>query len=522
MMIPGVSICSIGQARGHGLEIDPTLLSQLQSEIARRGRVPCKLNHRGGLETVIGWIENARLGAGKLIGDLELCKSSPSYNFVRELVTKFSGSFGLSPAFTGAAEPLPDGNTAARCRELFSIDLVESPASNPTGLFEARFNGSVIEFSARPAVLTLSAKERAELTALRRRVGTLQLRFDTTQKRGRFVDDDDETQGHDGRTNVVHDAITGALEGGASAVVIDALLHGEGTIAERLAGVGRSLKTPIESGLPKKALIGGLAGGVLTAGAGLLVSKLASDHRKKQQQRRGFVGTIPETTQLDERKRYTAQGSHLIGGAKIGAGVGAVATGGTTAAVIAVLDKLRKAERKVMARDALIAGASGALRGGAKGALAGALIGGAIRKRERREFARLSPAEQRDRSLYRVAGYKNRISEDELNRAASNYTKAGATGALAGGLIGSLKSKAKIGAGIGALAGIASIKAIRAASPPDPFGQHTPEEKAAEKAVPIAAGIVAAIAAKKKLSQAAERAAKGIGRNLARSGRLFE
>jgi hypothetical protein len=38
-------------------------------------------------------------------------------------------------------------------------------------------------------------------------------------------------------------------------------------------------------------------GGLLTAGAGLLVSKLADDHRKKKQAR-GFVGTLPQRTQL--------------------------------------------------------------------------------------------------------------------------------------------------------------------------------------------------------------------------------
>jgi hypothetical protein len=35
------------------------------------------------------------------------------------------------------------------------------------------------------------------------------------------------------------------------------------------------------------------------------------------------------------------------------------------------------------------------------------------------------------------------------------------------------------------LAGIGSINAIRTASPPDIYGQHTPEEKAEEKAVPL-------------------------------------
>ena len=51
MIIPGVSVCSLGEARGHNLKVDETLLSQLASEIQRKIRVPVKLNHRGGLDT---------------------------------------------------------------------------------------------------------------------------------------------------------------------------------------------------------------------------------------------------------------------------------------------------------------------------------------------------------------------------------------------------------------------------------------------------------------------------------------
>jgi hypothetical protein len=500
MIIPGVSICSIGLARGHDLLCDATLLSQLQQEINRKGHVPVKLNHRGGLDSVIGWIENARLGAGKLIGDLELCKSSPSYNFVRELVSKFSSTFGLSCAFSGAAEPLPDGNTAARCRELHSIDLVEAPASNPNGLFSARYNDRVIEFSVRPAVLTLATEQRAELSQLRRRVAALYLWFDAMQQRRRFVDDDDETQGHDDSTSIGHDLLAGAADGSLGAIAVDNLIHGSGSVVDRLRTIGGELRNPIESGLLRKIGIGAGVGSVLTAGAGILISKLAADRRKKQQARKQFLDDSPG-------------GRNRLRGAEIGA-----VTGGALGATVGGL-ALRKYKMAPF----------GAAATGARGLLAGAILGALIgtkrkpkKKEPVREFSRgLTAEEQRDRSLYRVAGYKHRISEDELNRAASSYTSAGATGALAGALIGSLKSKAKIGAGIGALAGIGSIKAIREASPADPFGQHTPEEKAAEKAVPITAGIVAAIAARKKLKQITSRAAENIGRGLARGTRLF-
>src|SRR5437762_1289256 len=192
MILPSVSICSLGEARGHNLKVDETLLSQLASEIQRRIRVPVKLNHRGGLDTVIGWIQNARLAASKLVGDLELLPSGRHYEFVRDLVRQFGSSIGLSPAFSGAGEVLRDGTTAARCRELHSIDLVESPAANPTGLFEANFNGSVIEFSTR--------QQPSSLT----RLVELAIQLPTVHFGASPYDDDDQ-QGHDGGTNVGHD-----------------------------------------------------------------------------------------------------------------------------------------------------------------------------------------------------------------------------------------------------------------------------------------------------------------------------
>ncbi|MEY2487382.1 MAG: hypothetical protein QOH39_3030 [Verrucomicrobiota bacterium] len=434
MIIPGVSICQVGEARGHGLVVDQILLGQLANEIAHRGKVPVKLNHRGGLDTVIGWLENARIKAGKLLGDLELFKSGKDYNFVRELVEKFHGSIGLSPAFTGTAEPLRDGSQAARCSELHSIDLVQCPAANPTGLFEAEFNGALIQFEARPSLQraksTLTAKQVAEMRHLRQRIATLQLRFDAIQPRQRFVDDDEQAQGHGGGTNVGHDIATGALEGAGSAVLVDGLLHGSGTIAERLTAVARSLKNPIQSELPRKAILGGVAGGLLTAGAGLVVSQIAG-RKRKEQQRGGVVGTLPATTQLAARLP-------------------------------------------------------------------------------------LSSDERRDRSLYRVADFRHKVASDELNSAASSYIKSAATGGLAGGLVGSLRGKGKIGAGIGALAGIGSIAGIRAALPPDQFGQHSPEEHQIERTVPIAGAIVAAIAGRKKLKQAAGNLAEQISAATAR------
>ena len=198
-----------------------------------------------------------------------------------------------------------------------------------------------------------------------------------------------------------------------------------------MATVARSLKTPIASGIPKKALIGGVAGGLLTGAAGLAVDKLFAN-RRKQQQQRGAVGTIPAETQL----------------------------------------------------------------------------------------AALTDQEKRDRATYRIQGYRHKVATDELNNATSSYLKSAATGGLAGGLVGSLRDKGKIGAGIGALAGIGSIAAIRKTLPPDQFGNRTPAEHQVEKIVPLTAAVIAAVAARKKLKNSLGNIRSAISAATARTARI--
>lgn len=436
MIIPGVSVCCLGRAKGHDLTVDETLLTQLQSELRRRGRTPVKLSHGGKLESIVGWLENPRLKGAKLLADMHLLRTSSLYQFTKELIAKFGAAIGCSASFTGETQTLSDGSKAARCSEggLHSVDIVEQPACGNGGLFEAQFNGSLMQFEARPilqraakSTLAVSVRQAAELRNLRERVKKLRIRFDTLN------DDDEQPQGHDGGSNIGEITASGAIEGAGSAVLIDGLLHGEGTIAERLAAVARSLKNPIASGIPKKALIGGVAGAVLTGAAGIAVDKLFAGRRRKQQQQQqqrgtGAVGVIPAQTQL----------------------------------------------------------------------------------------AALTEEEKRDRATYRVQGYKYKVKSDELDKAASSYIKSAATGGLAGGLVGSFRGKGKIGAAIGALSGIGSIAGLRAALPPDQFGQHSPAEHQGERAVPLTAALIAAVAAHRKLKQIAGNAADRLGASLAR------
>lgn len=540
MLIPGVSICSLGAAKGHDLLVDETLLHQLATEIQKKGRVICKMGHRTGLSEVLGWVCRPRIVGQKLLGDLELLKSGKSYEFVQDLIANFSHTCGLSAAFSGEQETLKNGQVAARCKPdgLHSVDFVESPASNHSGMFEAKINDDVFHFEARqpvdPPNRQLTLAQRHELPQLLARVRAMEVRLAAGDRRRLTINNDLDAQADNRRgapephakASVTAHAVTGGIEGaagiygveplynhfigkkpwskvnpfkdtlkghgkklaigavvgaaatapigaaveayrkhrllagmrrkaedgqdgqdrqdnlsgagvargaarGAAAGAAAAATVGKGTIKQRLAGIGQDLAHPIQSGLPRKLLVGGIVGGVLTGAAGLAIDKLTADRKKKKT---GAVGQMPAPLRTNGETNFASRSS------------------------------------------------SG-----------------------------LNPGEARDRSLYRVAGFRHTTAEDEYDRASSAFKKAGAAGTVAGGLAGSLKGRPGIGAAIGLLSGVGSVAGIRKLMPPNDYGQRSPAEHQIQSVLPATVGTVAAaILARKKLKQMAANAAKRV------------
>ena len=137
----GVSVITEGEAKGHGMLIDSTTLSQVAACITAFGDdgVKVKVNHWSGFDGIVGALRNPRIDGNQLRADLHLLSTSDARARILEMAAEMPSQFGLSIAFSGAAEeiPLTDGQTAtfARCSELYSVDLVDQPAANPTGLF---------------------------------------------------------------------------------------------------------------------------------------------------------------------------------------------------------------------------------------------------------------------------------------------------------------------------------------------------------------------------------------------------
>jgi hypothetical protein len=133
----GVSVITLGVAKGHGLLIDETTLAQVvKCGNAAKSGIKVKVGHESGVEEIVGRLVNFRIEDEKVLADLQLFQTSPRRDFILELAMKTPESFGLSISFEGKPQDV-DGAVYARCTRLRSVDLVDEPAANPDGLFEA-------------------------------------------------------------------------------------------------------------------------------------------------------------------------------------------------------------------------------------------------------------------------------------------------------------------------------------------------------------------------------------------------
>jgi hypothetical protein len=136
-IIRGVSLATIGPARGHGVHCDATTLEQLKSCAQQyQGGLKVKMTHRGDAGDIAGYLSHLRVEGEHLRGDLHLLETYEKRAYILELAQKIPDTFGLSVAFSGPTEEI-GGRLLARCTEIYSCDLVAEPAANPNGLFSA-------------------------------------------------------------------------------------------------------------------------------------------------------------------------------------------------------------------------------------------------------------------------------------------------------------------------------------------------------------------------------------------------
>jgi hypothetical protein len=156
-VIEGVSVISIGEAKGHGIFVDSqTLLEVKDCAESYRGGVKVNLDHGAGIKDIVGYCTNFRIENEKLVADLNLLESSPMKDYVLEISTKLPDTFGISISFSGPTRE-SNGMYFASCEELYSADLVQTPAANATGLFS--FTAKQVDNSYREMAETTDTPE---------------------------------------------------------------------------------------------------------------------------------------------------------------------------------------------------------------------------------------------------------------------------------------------------------------------------------------------------------------------------
>lgn len=146
-IIKGVSLIALGEARGHGKQVDQKTLETVRecaSKYSNGLRVkfnPNTFTHGAG--SLAGRIppDSIRIEGNKTIGDLYLYNALPeaTRDYLFEIAEETPENIGLSIEFSGDDEKIGENNFA-RCSEIYAATIVDLPAANPTGLF-AEDNG---------------------------------------------------------------------------------------------------------------------------------------------------------------------------------------------------------------------------------------------------------------------------------------------------------------------------------------------------------------------------------------------
>lgn len=176
-IIEGVSVCTAGEAKGHGVNLDSEFIEWVTAEgSGKRSGLKARFGHPNmcstALGTFIGRFKNFRQEDGQSLADLYLsneAKDTPHgnlYDYVLGMAENEPDMFGTSIVFTpGRTYQRNEKGEKEFCSEweadeerplfvegksLHACDTVDEPAANPDGLFSSFSNetiaGQVTEF----------------------------------------------------------------------------------------------------------------------------------------------------------------------------------------------------------------------------------------------------------------------------------------------------------------------------------------------------------------------------------------
>jgi hypothetical protein len=142
-IISDVSVITVGEAKGHGMLIDAqTLMEVKRAAETYSGGLKVKTDHYSGFNEIVGVLKDFRIDGDQLRADLHLLKNHEATPRILEMAELMPDTFGLSISFSGQHDESDGGTVFARCSEIYSADLVDAPAANPTGLFSAKVDSA--------------------------------------------------------------------------------------------------------------------------------------------------------------------------------------------------------------------------------------------------------------------------------------------------------------------------------------------------------------------------------------------
>jgi hypothetical protein len=137
-VLRGVSVITAGvEAKGHGIWIDQTSLEMVKTSAETYvDGLQVKSDHGSGFGEIEGVLRDFVIDGNQLRADFYLIKSGEEYERIMEMAEMMPSSFGLSIEFSGVSEEIDDYRYA-RPVEIYAVALVDQPAANPSGLFQA-------------------------------------------------------------------------------------------------------------------------------------------------------------------------------------------------------------------------------------------------------------------------------------------------------------------------------------------------------------------------------------------------
>jgi hypothetical protein len=115
-----------------------TLMEVKRAAETYSGGLKVKTDHYSGFNEIVGVLKDFRIDGDQLRADLHLLKNHEATARILEMAELMPDTFGLSISFSGQHDESDGGTVFARCSEIYSADLVDAPAANPTGLFSAK------------------------------------------------------------------------------------------------------------------------------------------------------------------------------------------------------------------------------------------------------------------------------------------------------------------------------------------------------------------------------------------------